>query len=390
MKGHTRRRGKTWAFVIDIGTDPATGRRRQKWVSGFERERDAAKAMRDYIARIERGEVVAEANETVASYLRDQWLPSRRSKVKESTWAGYQDAVEGRIIPAIGALPLRKVTPKHIAKLYDDLLIAGSRDTRRGRGLAPKTVRNTGLVLKKALGDAVRLGLLARNPTEHVEMPRVERKEMKTWTTAQARQFIGFIRGDRLEALWILMLTSGMRRGELIGLKWADVDLDAGRLAVRRARVAVGYKVVWSSPKTMKSARVIALDVATCDVLQAHRAGQGDEMALVGDAYHDEDLVFAKPDGSPLHPDYVSQRFGRLVKKAGLPIIRLHDTRHTAATLLLEAGIPVKVVSERFGHSTTSITADLYQHVAPHMQEEAANKLGAMLLGEPEPEAEDS
>ncbi len=243
-------------------------------------------------------------------------------------------------------------------------------------------------MLKKAFGDAVRLGVLARNPAQHVELPRVEQKEMKTWSTEQAREFIGFIRGDRLEALWILMLTSGMRRGELIGLKWADIDLDAGRLAVRRARVAVGYQVVWSSPKTVKSARVIALDTATCDVLRAHRARQDDEKVLVGDGYHDEDILFAKPDGSPLHPDYVSQRFGRLVRKAGLTMIRPHDTRHTAATLLLEAGIPVKVVSERLGHSTTSITADLYQHVAPHMQEEAANKLGAMLLGEPEQKAE--
>ncbi len=388
MKGHTRRRGKTWAFVIDIGTDPATGKRRQKWVSGFERERDAAKAMRDYIARVERGEAGTESNDSVASYLRDQWLPLRRSKVKESTWAGYEDTVEGRIIPAIGALPLRKVTPKHIAKLYDDLLATGSRDTRRGPGLAPKTVRNTGLVLKKAFGDAVRLGLLARNPAEHVEMPRVDQKEMKTWSTEHARDFIAFIRGDRLEALWILMLTSGMRRGELIGLKWADIDLDAGRLAVRRALVSIAYKIAWSTPKTAKSARVIALDPATCDVLRAHRSRQDDEKSLVGDSYDDGDLVFAKPDGSPLHPDYVSQRFGRLVKNAGLPMIRPHDTRHTAATLLLEAGIPVKVVSERLGHSTTSITADLYQHVAPHMQEQAANKLGAMLLGEPEPKAE--
>lgn len=382
MKGHTRRRGRTWAFVVDVGIDPASGKRRQKWVSGFERERDAARAMRDYIARVERGEAVAESSDTVAAYLRDQWLPLRRSKVKESTWAGYQDAVEGRIIPAIGAIPLRRVTPKHIARLYDDLLSSGSRDPRRGPGLAPKTVRNTGLIIKKAFGDAVRLGLLARSPAQHVEMPRVEQKEMKTWSTSQARAFIGSIRGDRLEALWILMLTSGMRRGEVIGLKWADVDLDAGRLAVRRARVAIGYQVVWSTPKTAKSARVIALDAATCDVLRAHGSRQDDEKALVGDSYRDEDILFAKPDGSPLHPDYVSQRFGRIVKKAGLPMIRPHDTRHTAATLLLEAGISVKVVSERLGHSTTSITADLYQHVAPHMQEEAANKLGAMLLGD--------
>ena len=388
MKGHTRRRGKTWAFVVDIGLDPATGKRRQKWVSGFELERDAAKAMRDYIARVERGDTVSDSADTVAAYLTDQWLPSRRSRVKESTWAGYKDAVDGRIIPAIGGLPLGRVTPKHIAKLYDTWLESGSRDERRGPGLSPKTVRNTGLVLKKAFGDAVRLGLLTRNPAEYVEMPRVERKEMKTWSNEDARRFIAFIRDDRLAALWILMLTSGMRRGEVLGLRWADIDIVAGRLAVRRALVSVGYKVSWSSPKTAKSARVIALDPATCAVLEAHRTRQDDEKAIVGDGYNDDDLVFAEPDGSFLHPDYVSQRFGRLVKNAGLPMIRPHDTRHTAATLLLEAGIPVKVVSERLGHSTTSITADIYQHVAPHMQEEAANKLGAMLLGEPEPKAE--
>ncbi len=388
MKGHTRRRGKTWAFVIDIGPDPATGKRRQKWVSGFELERDAAKAMRDFIARAENGEAVSESRHTVAVYLRDEWLPSRRSKVKESTWAGYSDAVEGRIIPAIGGLELRRVTPKHVAKLYEDLLTSGSRDPRKGAGLAPKTVRNTGLILKKAFGDAVRMGVLNRNPAEHVEMPRVELKEMKTWSSASAQAFVTEITGDRLEALWILMLTTGMRRGEVLGLRWADIDLTAQRLAVRRALVSIGYKITWSSPKTAKSARVIALDPETCDVLAAHKARQDDEKALVGDAYDDDDLVFAKPDGSPLHPDYVSQRFGRLVKKFGLPMIRPHDTRHTAATLLLEAGVPVKVVSERLGHSTTAITADIYQHVAPHMQEEAAAKLGAMIFGKKQPKAE--
>ena len=181
--------------------------------------------------------------------------------------------------------------------------------------------------------------------------------------------------------LWLLLL-SRLRHGEALGLKWDDIDLGDGRLAVRRALVAVGYDVQWSEPKTPKSRRVVALDAGTVASLKVHRKHQLEERMALGSGYRDDDIVFAKVDGSPIHPQTVSKSFEHHAKAAGLPRIRLHDCRHTAATMLLDQGVPLKVVSERLGHSSVSITADLYQHTLEHMQQDAADKAGAMLLGD--------
>ena len=231
-------------------------------------------------------------------------------------------------------------------------------------------------MLTRALGDAVRLGMLARNPAEHVDRPRPQEREMLTWTPKQARAFLASVESDRLYALWVLYLTAGLRRGEALGLRWADIDLDARRLAVRRTLVAVGYKVEWSQPKTERSRRVVALDPDTILVLKAHRKAQLEERLAIGADYEDDDLVFCTVAGAPLHPQYVSKTFERLAEAGSLPVIRLHDLRHTSATLLLDQGVPLKVVSERLGHSSVSITADLYQHVLEHMQDEAASAAG--------------
>jgi integrase len=235
------------------------------------------------------------------------------------------------------------------------------------------------------LNDAVKRGLIARNPADHVDRPRAARKEMRWWSVAEARAFLDAAADDRFVALWTLALTTGMRRGELLGLKWPDVDFDAGRLAVRRTLVAVQYRIRWSEPKTSSSRRVVALDPATVAVLKAHRARQLEERMAIGSGYLDERIVFADVAGEPLHPDTVSKHFERVVARAGVPRIRLHDFRHTAATLMLERGVPLKAVTERLGHASTQITSDLYQHVGETMQDEAAAKLGAALLGKDGP-----
>jgi integrase len=380
MKGRTYKRGKTWTFVVDIGPDPATGKRRQLTKGGFALERDAVRAMRQALGRVESGGPAVESADTLGAYLVETWLPSRKSKVRESTWASYRDVLEGRVVPRVGAVKLSQLTPKHVSDLYDDLLTSGGRDKRKGKGLSPRTVRYTGMVLTRALDDAVKLGLITRNPAAQVERPKPRSVEMRTWTVDEARTFLAHVDGDRLEALWVLLLTTGLRRGEALGLRWSDVDLDAGRLAVRRALVAVGYDVRWSEPKTPKSRRSIALDPSTVAALRQHRKAQLEERMALGSGYRDEGLVFAKVDGSPIHPQTVSQAFERLVKAAAVPPIRLHDIRHTAATVALEQGVPLKVVSERLGHSSVSITADVYQHVTETLQEAAAAKLGAAFL----------
>jgi integrase len=216
---------------------------------------------------------------------------------------------------------------------------------------------------------------------ELVDRPRAAKQEMR-WSVDEARQFLDAAAGDRYVALWTLALTTGMRRGELLGLKWPDIDFEAGKLAVRRTLVTVAYQIRWSEPKTAASRRVVALDPATAAALRAHRARQLEERMAIGAGYLDEKVVFAAVAGEPLHPDTVTKHFDRLVARAGVPKIRLHDLRHTAATLRLEQGVPLKVVTERLGHSSTRITSDLYQHVGESMQDEAAAKLGAALLGE--------
>jgi integrase len=236
------------------------------------------------------------------------------------------------------------------------------------------------MVLTAGLNDAMKRGVVTRNVAELIDRPKVTDREMRWWSVVDTRRFLAHVDDDRLSALWTLLLTTGPRRGEALGLKWPDVDLDASRLAVRRALVATGYQVRYSEPKTAASRRVVSLDPGTVAALRAHRARQLEERLMLGAGYLDEGVVFASVSGEVLHPDFVSKRFDRLVKAAGVPRIRLHDVRHTCATTLLEQGVPLKVVSERLGHSSTRITADLYQHASETMQEEAAAKLGAALL----------
>jgi integrase len=380
VTGSVYRRDGKWAYQIEAGVHPATGKRRRPSKSGFKTKRAATQAMREAMRALELGVTRPGETPSLAAFV-DEWLAGRRSSLRQSTWASYRDVLEGRVVPRLGALRLDKLTAKHVAGLAVDLEQHGGRDARQGPGLSARSVRYTLTVLTRALDDAVKRGLIPRNPAEHVDRPRVVDKEMEWWSIAEARTFLNYTADDRLAALWTLLLTTGLRRGEALGLKWGDIDFDAGRLAVRRTLVSVGYEIRWSEPKTAASKRVVALDPGTVTALRAHRARQAEERLAVGAGYLDQGLVFCDIAGEPLHPDGVTQRFDRLVRNAGLRRIRLHDLRHTAATLMLENGVPLKAVAERLGHSSIRTTSDLYQHVSETMQDEAAAKLGAALLG---------
>jgi integrase len=241
-------------------------------------------------------------------------------------------------------------------------------------------VRNIHAMLHRALRDAVRLGYLVRNVADAVTPPRAASPELQVWTPEQLRTFLTSARQDRLYALWLLVATTGMRRAELAGLRWVDVDLAAARLSPRRPRVVVNYVVHESEPKTRMGKRSLALDPATLAALQEHQAHQEQERAEVGAAWTDSGLVFTRPDGAPLHPDLITDWFRRLARAAGLPPIRLHDVRHSYATAALAAGVPAKVVSERLGHATVAITLDVYSHVIPGMDAQAANAVASLIL----------
>jgi integrase len=256
-------------------------------------------------------------------------------------------------------------------KLYADLL---------ARGLSPRSVQYTHVTAHKALADAVKWQLLARNVADSATAPRPQSKEPKTWTASDLRAFLDHVEGDRLYAAYLLAGSTGLRRGELLGLRWRDVDMTAGRLAVVQTLLQVNNKLAFGTPKTAKGRRSVALDTHTVDALRAHRRAQVAERLAWGPGYQDADLVFAREDGVLLHPDGFSRAFNRHAKAAALPVIRFHDLRHTHATLALQAGVHPKVVSERLGHATVSITLDTYSHAIPAMQEAAAQTVADLVF----------
>jgi len=235
-------------------------------------------------------------------------------------------------------------------------------------------------ILHRALKDAVRWGRLSRNPIDAADPPRVNgsARELKTWTAEQLAAFLAATRDDRLHALWHLLALTGMRRGEALGLQWDDIDLEAASLSVRRALIPNGREVVTSEPKTARGRRVIALDPGTVAVLKGQAARQLEEQAHAK-SWSETGLIFTREDGEALHPEVVSRFFRQAVKRALLPAIRLHDLRHTHATLALRAGIHPKVLSERLGHASISITLDTYSHAIPAMQEEAAARIAELV-----------
>jgi integrase len=206
--------------------------------------------------------------------------------------------------------------------------------------------------------------------------------EMRVWSPGQLRAFLDQVRGDSLYAAWLLLATTGMRRGEVAGLRWSDVDLEVGRVSPRRPRVVVDYEVVVSVPKTAKGRRSLALDPVTVTALRQHRTRQFEQRLAVGPRWQDSGLVFTWPDGRPIHPERFSRWFEQHARAAGLPKIRLHDVRHSYATVALAAGIPAKVVSERLGHATIAITMDTYSHVLPGLDAEAAGTVARLILGD--------
>jgi integrase len=271
-----------------------------------------------------------------------------RSKLRPSTYATYETLVKRHLKPRLGSLSLRSLTAAHLNAMYMELLASGRRDGQGG--LSPASVRYVHAVIRKALANAVRWNLVTRNVADAADPPRLSRRQMKTWSAREVRRLLEQVEGDRLHAAYVLACTTGMRRGEVLGLRWQDLDLEAGRASIAQTLIVVGgYDVRFSEPKTAKGRRMVALDPATVGALREHRSRQMLERSLIGQAYEDKDLAFAREDGTPLHPDGFSDAFWRHAKAAGLPRIRFHDLRHTHATLALAAGVHPKVGQSALG-----------------------------------------
>jgi integrase len=309
--------------------------------------------------------------------------------VRPNTFESYERLVRRHLIPRVGHLYLHQLGPGHLSAMYTDLHDNGRLDG--GGGLSARTVQYLHVILSKALSDAVAEGRLPRNvaqlKTVRERLPRGGGHDMTTWTGGQLASFLEGLRGDRLEVPVLLAATTGLRRGEVLGLRWSDLDLDGGRLAVRQTLSAsrnpeTGKHVpIFGEPKTRRSTRSVPLPARTVAALRAHHKAQAAERLQVGPDCTDHGLVFAEPDGSPIHPDRFRERFEYRVARSGLPRIRFHDLRHTYATLALQAGIHAKVVSGILGHANIGITLDTYSHAIPAMEESAAETVAALMFG---------
>ncbi len=374
--GSIKRDGTTWYFVVDIAN--GAGRRRQVRKRGFATKGEARDALTAALGELQRGRFVRPHRVTVAAYL-DDWLDARTTVgLRPSTIAGYRGVVRRHVKPAVGDLYLQDLQPRDLDRLYADLL-AGKRS---GQPLSRRTVRYIHTVIGKALRDAVRTGLVPHNVARRATPPSAasaRSPEMTVWTPAELRAFLDFCRDtDHGPILRVAALT-GLRRSELCGLRWQDVDLTGLKLVVRQAITTADHAPVAGDTKTSRSRRTVDLDPTTASLLRAHRKRQREDRLMFGQGWIDTGLVFTMRDGRGWHPDVISRAFARLVEKSGLPRIRLHDLRHTHATHLLAANVNVRVVSERLGHASTAFTLDVYGHVLPGQQADAAAAVAALV-----------
>jgi integrase len=413
MKGHVRHRGEersgSWEYIIDVGLAAAqrcsacnkrlwierrpkvscpkcggslkeTEERRRETKAGFATQKECQAAMNKLLVAVEQQAYTTPTKASVREYLTKEWLPAVKATIRPSTYNSYVQHVECHVAPHIGSVKLQKLSGSQVNALYAKLAETGRKDGRSG--LSPLTIHHVHACLHKACKDAVRWGHIQRNPLDAADPPRKKgdgTREMQAWTKEQLKAFLEAVAGERLSPLWHLVAMTGMRRGEAIGLRWSDVDLENARLSVRRALIPINREVVVSEPKTAKGRRVIALDPGTVEVLKSQAARQLDEQTQ-SKAWVETGLVFTAQNGSALDPESVSRYWRQAVKNSMLPSIRLHDLRHTHATLALQAGIHPKVVSERLGHATISITLDTYSHAIPAMQEEAATLIAELVF----------
>jgi len=379
MQGYVVRKGNQHYAVIYEGLDSISGREQRRWHPAGPDRAEAEVLVRRLATDRMADRSPRRSSLTVGVYLTQRWLPANQARLRPSTWAGYDANVRLHILPHIGRVPLRNLRPDHIERMYSDLSVEGNH-VRNG-GLDPKTVLEIHQILRRSLDDAMRRGMIVANPAKVAHAPRrrpLGSSVAKAWNAHQLRAFLDHSTDHRLHAALWLSANTGVRRGELAGHHWGDIDLDERRISVNRSLVSVGYDLHESRGKTRTSRRCIDLDSTTVQVSRDWRdqraAEQPGLQAINRDAY-----VFAQPDGSLTHPHLISDAFKRLVKRSGLPRIRLHDLRHTHATLLLKAGVPIKVVSERLGHSTPAFTMTTYQHVLPGMQRDAADTFASLL-----------
>jgi len=384
MKGHIVERspGK-WAIVLDV---PNEGKRRRKWHTFHGTKRQAETECARLIAELAGGNYIEPSKTTLQEYF-VEWLKHEKANVSPKTLQRYEELLLKNIAPVIGAITLNKLSAAAVDGAWGKLLESGRRDGKGG--LSPRTVHHCRRVMLTAMEQAVKWDLLKRNPVAITRPPKVERTKMQAYDADQTANLIEAFRGTRMFMPVLLAVMCGLRRGEIAALRWRDVDLSDNRrlLSVRESAEQTKEGVRYKEPKS-GNARTVALSTTMLAELKAHRARQAEEQLRIGLRPDADSFVVAQVDGSPLQPRSLTHEWVRILAKTSLPTIRFHDLRHSHATQLLAAGVHPKIASERLGHSTIGITLDLYSHVMPGMQANAAEQVDAAIKAAKKPATE--
>ncbi|MFC2019214.1 tyrosine-type recombinase/integrase [Chloroflexota bacterium] len=377
MRGHIRKRGKnSWAIVMEIGRDATTGRRRQQWQTIQGNKKDAEKLLSNMLHSQDKGIFVKPTRTTIGEFL-EQWLKDYvKTNTAPRTRERYIQIIRSHLIPSLGNIPLTQLRPDLIQSYYASELNNGRLDGKGG--LSATTVLHHHRVLSEALNHAVKWGLVVRNVAQAVDPPRTTRKEMNTLAPEdipvlfeEAKQ-VEYSSGLPYFTMILTAFHTGMRRGEFMGLKWRDIDFNQVTISVSRSLQSTGDDgYIFREPKTQKARRLIAMTPTLAVELRKHKNAQEMQRSVIGSPLTEDDLVFSNPDGRPINPNTVSPTFTKLARRVGLKL-RLHDLRHSHASLMLKAGIHPKIVSERLGHATVALTLDTYSHIMPGLQEAAA------------------
>lgn len=348
-----------WTVVLNLGKDPATGKRKQRWFTVQGNKHEAEKRLRDLLQENDHGMLPKPGKLNLGDFL-NQWLKEYAwPNLAPKTAEGYEHILRKYVIPGLGRVPLAQLKPEAIQKYYTDKLAGG---------LSARTVRHHHVTLHTALQSALKRGIISRNPADAVDAPRFQRPEMHTISEDDLQRFLNAAENSEYYPLFYLALFTGMRRSELLALRWCDVDLLGCQISVTRSKhhLRTGEDV-FRQPKTAKSRRMIALSPSTSKVLQDCKAKRESELLHAGQLLNENDLIF------PWLPDTITHAWLKLTRRLGLKNINLHSARHSHASLLLKQGVHPKIVQERLGHSSIQITLDTYSHVAPGLQQAAAN-----------------
>lgn len=430
LKGTVLRRGNRWAYVVNLHPDAVTGKRRQLWRSGYLTEAEAWDALVEVNNRLREGTFVRPISMTVTEFL-TRWLETIKVEVKPTTLANYRALANAYVVPYIGHRKMGDIEPQVISELYRRLLesgrvkrdsnsvmfeywrqriraghvvtatdlagigqvsySAGARALARfvagryptvGGGLAPKTISSIHIMLRAAFNDAASKAwnIISTNPVSHATRPRVGRARRRTWKPEELTTFLRAARTERLYAMWLVFATTGVRRSEVAGAEIAGLNLDRLELSVGPTRVVAAGRSYDSDGKSQSSVRRFALDPVTVRVLGIHLEMLAHERVLHAQAYEDHGLLFCWPNGGKIYPDTITRQFNRLVDRAGVPRIGLHDIRHTYATMALRAGVNPKIVSARLGHASVAFTLETYTDAVPELDRAEAERVARLFV----------